>query len=398
MKSTTTKLQLIILIILLPALSACSNSAVQADTGGQPANVVTSFQTDEEMAEAPAYIKELLLEGEYIRCDPARADVSGIYSSGLFLKDVLEVGNKLFFLWHHMNEGSAWVEAVSPETGEAAVVWDQKFPEGHGAIMLAATDYGKFDYRIKCSSMVVYKNSENPAAEQVFEIPIDLSDIESRYISFDVYPETGQIAYSTDDGVFAGTESGVTALHKNSELKQYASLMPGTPPPYYTEVHFINSGMQLVSRIIKPDSQSGLVALVITDIDDGKHYKFEDLFSAMIADVRYKGDTTVAAFAYGHVTIIDAKSKQTEIIPSFFDAVRTTYDFYNYFDVRQNKDEKGAASGFLVSFTVDEPALEKRLLKITGENAHLSKVTERYAILICRDSKDAYIALAPIRF
>ena len=379
---------------------------------GQPDRAALSFQIGEERAEYTldvsaytkvrelisehTFFKDLLLVGNYIRCDPALADISGIYSSGLYLEDVLEAGNKLLFLWCHrgsMGEASYWLEDVVPETGAASVVWKYEFTEYQGDdMMLEATDFGEYDYRIKCRSMVVYKNSMNPAAERVFEIPVDITSIESKYVSFDVYPETGQIAYSTEDGVFIRNKGGGIWLLKNSNLEQYVSSTSEMHLPFYTRVHFLNSGKQLVSHIITPYSQSGLAALVVTDMDEGKHTTFD----IGLAHVRFMSDTTVAIVSYDQATMIDARSKQTEIIPIIFNAAWTTNDFYNYFDVRQEKDENGTRNGFLILSTVDEPEQEKHLLKIIGENAYLGSVTENYAILICRDHKDSYIALVPV--
>lgn len=385
-----------------------------SDTDEQPDKTLMWLQLGEEMSQytlepsvfdevqklvsAQTFSKELVLEGDYVRYAPLSVNMSGIFHSGLYLEDVLETGGKLLFLWRE--EDGFWLEAVNPETGEAEVIWEYASPkDSHWeSLKLEEADYGQFDYRITGSRVVIYRSSGNPAASKIFEAPIDAGDGSGRS-SFDIHPGTGQIAYSKDDGVYTGLENHMVKILDNKDTPQPSrgemSPVPEEFSAYYGEVHLLNGGRQLAALVIHPGSQSGRQSLVLVDIDTGHVTAFDNLFSAMVADVRYIGDKTIAAISLEQVTIIDAESKQTE--RRLFDVEALTNDFNIYVALRQIKDETGIPRGSITAYKLEPPSQEQQMLRVTGENAQLSKVTAHYAILLCKDSKDAFIAMVPLQ-
>jgi len=355
---------------------------------------LSAFEKIQNLVSAQTFSKELVLEGDHVRYDPIRANLITASHSGLYLEYVLEKGRKLLFRWRENDE--YWLEAVNPETGEASVVWEytSEWDWGWDTLVLEDAHYGEFDYRIKGNRMAVYRSSIDPVASQIFNAPID--DGDDRYFSFDIDPETGYTVYSTEDGVYAGYEGNMRKLLDNSDLEESDnSSLPEGYYPFYGEVHLINDSRQFAAIVIHPMSQSGRQALVLVDTETGKVTSFGNLFSAMVADVHYIGGKTVVAGAIEQVTMIDAESKQTELLPSFA-MEGVTNDFKTYLFLRQEKGETGISTGFLTKYEIEVPEQEKQILKITGENAWISKVTHNYAILQCKDSREAYIAIVPL--
>ena len=378
-----------------------------AGTEQQPERALMWMQLDSEWAEysfdnaafemiqrlilAQTFPKELFLEGAYVRSFPARAEPNKIYLSGLELSDVLEIKGKLFLLWH--DEDGNWVEEINPKTGEAAVVWEQAALHEWDYMRLEHAAYGEFDYRVKGDRVAVYRNSGDPTVSQVFDAPADA--IKDRSFSFDIQPETGYIVYSADGGVYAGYGGGKwKRLLDNNDLETTNYSGQEDMPAYYGEVHLLNGGRQIASVAIYPASQSGRQALALVDAATGKATSFEGLFSAMVADVRYIDDKTVAAVAMDQVTMIDAESKQVDLLAPF-DAQASTYDFRTFFILRREKDEAGLTNGVLLSYPAGDIGQDSQLLRVVGDNIWISKVTDSYVILMCRDSREAFIALVP---
>jgi hypothetical protein len=383
-----------------------------ANTDQQPDQTVMWLQFDEEMAQytlegaafdeiygliaAQTFPKELLLEGDYLRYLPVGVDGSEIGSS---LQDVLEVNGKLLFLWNKQDD--YWLEVANPQApGKVDTVWEYTAPDGadRSSLELERADFEGFDYRITGCGMAIYRNSENPAVSRKFEASGEIP--RSDRFSYDVCPQTGLIAYSTEDGVYAGTEGNMTRILDHKDAPQPSNPgeadLPAEFDAYYGEVHFLDNGRRLAAAVIHPGSQSGLHALALAEIETGKVTIFEDLFCAMIADVRYLDDRTIAAAADAMewATIIDAASGQTKRLP--FNESGSTYDFTTWVDLRQEKGGDGVPAGFVTAYRAEAPDQAKQLLKVTGENAWIGAVTQNYAILICRDSQEAFAAIIPL--
>ncbi|MEA4849385.1 MAG: hypothetical protein VB106_19295, partial [Clostridiaceae bacterium] len=356
----------------------------------------SAFEEIHELVAAQTFPKELLLEGDYARYLPESVDPDEISSS---LHDVLEVNGKLLFLWDKQDDYR--VEAVNPKTGEAETVWKYTAPqEAHGpSLELESADYDGFDYRITGHGTVIYRNSEDPAVSQVFEAPREI--LPSNRFSYDVHPQTGRIAYSAEDGVYVGTENNMTRILDHKDAPQPPNPgeadLPDEFDAYYGEVHFLNEGRHLAAAVIHPASQSGLQALALAEIETGEVAIFDHLFSAMIADVCYLDDQTIAAEADSMewVTIIDVTSGQRSRLP--FDESGATNDFTTWVDLRQETGGDGVPTGFVTAYRAETPDQAKQLLKVTGENAWIRKVTQNYAILLCRDSQEAFVAIIPLK-
>ena len=306
-------------------------------------------------------------------------------------EDVLEINGKLLFLWS--DEVFHWLEEVNPETGEFKVIWEYTSTHRWDSFILEDADYGEFDYRIKGNYIAVYLSSENPDLSQVFEAPYD--DTDDRSFSFDILPETGFIAYSVDDGVYAGREGKMNKLLSNRNLKIEGSTAPEGFDPYYTDVHLINGGRQLVAKVFYPGALIQTKSVMLINLYDGAATLFEDLFpESDIVDIRYIDDKTVMARSRGQVTKIDAESKKTEILPAIDNDL--TVDFNTYVSLQQEKDDAGITNGILKVYSLEPKGQEKQILKITGENAWISFMTENYAGVNCSDGKESYIAIVPL--
>ncbi|HWQ78261.1 MAG TPA: hypothetical protein VN381_05560 [Anaerovoracaceae bacterium] len=353
----------------------------------------SAFEKIYELVAAQTFPKELLLGGDYVRYLPTGV-AAGELSSGP--QDVLEVGGKLLFLW---GEGDDYrLEAVNPQAGEAERVWEYTAPQEAGRMPLAleSADYDGFDYRITGHGTVIYRNSGDPIASQIFEAPREI--LQSNRFSYDVHPQTGRIAYSADDGVYVGTENNMTRIldHKDAPQppNQGDSPLPDEFSAYYGEVRLLNGGRHLAAVVISPGSQSGRQALALTEIETGNVTLFDNLFSAMIADVSYPDDQTIAASSMEWVTIIDVTSGQRSRL--LFDESGATNDFTTWVDLRQDKGGDGVPTGFVTAYRTETPDQAKQLLKVTGENAWIVKVTQNYTILFCSDSQETFVAIIPL--
>ena len=363
--------------------------------------------------------KELVLVGDFIRYVPMRAN-----TSHFGLTDVLEIGGKLLFLWKKWNVGNGgndyWLESVDIKTGAAETVWEYRNPLVSEDFKLEHTHYDRFDYRIKSARQAIYRNSGDAAVSLVYKAPteaggdsrglssdkdpengdsrepafsIDPETGNPRGLSFDIDPETGRLAYSNAGGVFAGYKGNMIKVLDNQELGKN-DLDSTELYMFYTEVHLLNGGKRLAAQIINLASQSGLHALALVDLDTGRSTTFENLFSAMIAEVRYVDDINIAAIAMNQVTLINAESKLTRLLP--IDDRASTYNFDTCVELRQTKNETGLLCGPLVAYSLNTPKQVKELLTVSGENAWLEQVTRNYAVLRCIDSVDAFIAIVPI--
>lgn len=355
----------------------------------------SAFDKIYELVAANTYPKELLLEGDHVRYVPEGIASDEVYFS---LKDVLEVDGVLLFLWGRQNDYR--LDTVNPQTGKAESVWEYTAPQEFDwmPLKLERADYAGFDYRILGQGMAVYRSSQDPSVSKVFEAPKEI--LQSGRFSYDVYPKKGLIAYSADDGVYVGTENKMIRIlnHKNAlpPSKPGETGQPEEFDPYYGEVRLLNEGRHLAAAVIYPGSQSGLHALVLVEIETGKATLYEDLFSAMIAEVSYPDDRTIAASALDMewVTMIDAVSGQSTRLP--FEAYANTHDFKTWVNLQQGRGGDGVPSGFVTAYRADAPDSTRQLLKVTGENAYIAKVTSNYTILICRDSREAFAAIIPL--